>query len=315
MSPNAHSRLRLRGVALSLAFFVACVAREARADGEPENASPDAIAIAREHFERGIKLSEEGDPKLALVEFRRSYEAVPDYRTLYNLGQIQFRLGDFAEARRSFERYLEVGGPRVPDARRAAVDEALAALRLRTAYLTVKVSAAGSEIALDGQSLGTAPLAPRTLVTSGPHKLSVEKRGFVTATREVALAGGEEQTVDIELAPVPVERRVVEERPAPVESRPAVPWIPWAATGVLAAGTVGMVFAWQGADSDLAAARGRPTTRAELDDKANATETRGTIALVLGGATVVATGVALYLTLTRRAPTPATRALAGTFAF
>lgn len=301
--------------ALALVMF----GRVARAEGEgTEAASPEAIAIAREHFERGVKLSEEGDPKLALVEFRRSYEAVPDYRTLYNLGQLQFRLGEFADARRSFERYLSVGGVRVPDARRAVVDEALGALRLRTAYLTVKVDAAGSEVMLDGQSLGTSPLAPRALVTSGPHKLTAEKRGFVTWSKDIALAGGEEQSVDIVLSPLPVQRSVVvEERTPPVDARPPVPWIPWAATGVLAAGTVGMVFAWQSADSDLSAARARPTTRAELNDKADATEARGTIAIVLGGATLAAAGVSLYLTLTRRSPSAASRALsrAGSLSF
>lgn len=274
--------------ALSFAFATA-IALAGTAARAAEPPSKQAVQEASVHFDRGVKLFEDGDYKLSVVEFRRSYQAVPDYRTLYNIGEVEFQLGNFAEARRTLQRYLEEGGARVPPSRRADVERDLEALRIRTAYLHVNVNVAGADIEIDGQRVATAPLHGALLVNGGSHTIVARKTGFVSATNDVALAGAEEKTVALALTPVPAE---------PVASASSGPaWIGWGVTGALVAGTVGMGVSWESASADLADTKSRPTTQAELDQKAHSVETRRAITVSLGAAALVAAGISTYLTL------------------
>lgn len=282
-----------RSVFVAAMFVVILGGHTSRADGPPTAA---AVDVASTHFERAVRLFEEGDPKLALVEFRRSYEAVADYRTLYNIGQVLLKLGAFAEARVTLERYLVEGGDRIPTSRRESVMLNLDALKLRTAHLTFHASESGAEVTLDGVRLGATPV-PRTLVSSGAHVLTVNKPGFEVLAQEFALVGGEERTVELTLVPSSLP-------PQSTDGPSPGAWVVWGATGLLAAGAIGTTFAWQSASADLAAAKGRVTTREELDDKKGTTETRMTIAIVLGTATLAAAAAALYLTLARKTPSP-----------
>lgn len=282
---------------LGLALALALTSASAYAAEPP---SKDAVREAAVHFDRGVKLFEDGDYKLSVVEFRRSYQAVPDYRTLYNIGEVEFQLGNFAEARRTLQQYLDAGGTRVPAARRADVERDLDALRIRTAYLHVAVNVAGADVEIDGQRVGTAPLHGALLVNGGAHTIAARKAGFVSATSDVALAGAEEKTVSLALTPVPVEPA------AGASSGPA--WIGWGVTGALVAGTVGMGVSWESASADLADTKSRPTTQAELDQKAHSVEARRAITLSLGAAALVAAGISTYLTLSSGRRAEPTRA-------
>jgi hypothetical protein len=256
-------------------------------------AAETPVQEASVHFDRGVKLFEDGDFKLALVEFKRSYEAVPDFRTLFNIGQVHFQLGNFAEARRTLLRYMKEGGTRIPEQRRKDVERDLDALKIRTAYVTIVTNVAEADVAIDGEHIGRAPLGEKLLVNGGPHTITIAKQGFLSERRDIALAGLEERSLEIRLAPTPAPEVKVDSGLGPV-------WIGWAATAALAAGTVGTGVAWQSAKSDLADTKSRPTTRAELDQKAETVDTRRNIATALGAATLVTAAVTLYFTITRK---------------
>lgn len=287
--------MRNRVVASWIVSAVLLSASVASAQAPAPVAQPSTTAIkkASVHFERGVRLFGDADFKLALVEFQRSYEAAPDFRTLYNIGQVHFQLGDFAEARRMLSRYLEEGRTKIPDARRKEVEKTLEALKIRTALLGIRVDVAGAAISIDGQQVGTAPIADRLLVSAGPHTISVTKSGFVTKTMDLALAGTEERDIELHLEPVPMQEvQVSTSGMGPV-------WIGWGVTAALAAGTAGMGVAWENADSSLAEAKTRPTSKSELEEKVKAIETRQTLTLVLGGATLLAAGISTVFTLAR----------------
>jgi hypothetical protein len=302
-----HGARRASSVVLALALssVAAASAFERTAHAEPGNGardgvererSPQSVKDASVHFERGVKLFEDGDYKLSLVEFRRSYQSAPDYRTLYNIGEVEFQLGSFADARQTLQRYLEEGGGRIAPARRADVDRDLEALRIRTAYLRVAIDVDGAEVRIDGERIGTTPLRRRLLVNGGPHTITASKPGYLASSQDVALAGAEEKTVTLGLLPAP------EDRPATSGIGPA--WIGWGITGALVAGTAGLAVAWDSASSDLADTKSRPTTQAELDQKAQAVDTRRAITLSLGSAALVAAGISTYLTLARGNASP-----------
>jgi tetratricopeptide (TPR) repeat protein len=95
--------------------------RAAAAD-EPE----DALALARQHFERGRDLFNKGDLPGAIREFSAGYDIAPRPEFLLNLGQAYRRIGELARARAFYEKYLVATSE--SDARRAQVREIIAEL-------------------------------------------------------------------------------------------------------------------------------------------------------------------------------------------
>ena len=69
--------------------------------------SPEVVTEAKSRFDRGLELYNEGEYPLALIEFTRAYELVPNYRVLYNIGQVGIQLGQYANARRALEEALQ----------------------------------------------------------------------------------------------------------------------------------------------------------------------------------------------------------------
>jgi hypothetical protein len=90
------------------------------------------------------------------------------------------------------------------DAMRRLTHEALTGQRLdTTGALRLAVEEAGAMVSLDGQSLGTAPLAePVVRVPEGPHELMVQKEGFVRWSSVVAVRAGGESLVQVRLIPM-----------------------------------------------------------------------------------------------------------------
>lgn len=61
-------------------------------------------------------------PRSMYAESARLFrERLPSYRILYNIGQVQQQLSQFAKALASLERYLAEGEGKIPDDRRAIV--------------------------------------------------------------------------------------------------------------------------------------------------------------------------------------------------
>ena len=138
--------------------------------------SPEVMLEAKQRFDRGFELYEEGEYPLALIEFNRAYELVPNYRVLYNIGQVCIQLGQYANARRTLEEYLAKGGDGLAADRRAAVDKDLEMLRHRTAFLTISSNVENAEVLVDDVSVGKTPLGPALLVDAGVHRATCRAR-------------------------------------------------------------------------------------------------------------------------------------------
>ena len=107
----------------------------------PEQAATGPSAAAREEarqrFDQGLSLFEDGDFRLALIEIERAYALVPDYRVLYNIAQVNIQLGRYAKARSALEEYVEKAGDELPESRAAGVKDDLKMLAARTAPLAM----------------------------------------------------------------------------------------------------------------------------------------------------------------------------------
>jgi tetratricopeptide (TPR) repeat protein len=296
------SRWRVNTVSSGVLAAAVLLAPIASADGAPdETPAPDAANARREEarirFNRGIELFDDKEYERALIEFERSYELSSQYQVLYNIGRVEMALHRYAKAVKAFERYLADGGDQIPQTRIEDVRRELKAARARTGQLLVRVKQEGAEILLDGAPLDTSPMASAALIDSGSRTLVVRKKGFQESSRVITLTSGDTSTIDFDLEPTArVERLVVEKNADGANRAPMV--IAWGATGVLAlgSGVAGLLALNAASDLDRAKSTAGSTNeqRADLADRAS---TFATVSTVLGIATVLAAGTAVFVTL------------------
>lgn len=300
-------KLSLVSSACALALFNASLAR-AQGTATPSAgaasaaAAPNEAAIreASDHYEAGLALYADGEFQRAAIEFDRAYELVPNYRALYNIGQVRIQLHNYARARKALQSYLKEGGDKIEAERRKSVSDDIEMLKTRTATLAIDTNEPGAEVLVDGESAGITPLAEPLLLDTGEHRITLHKDGFEPHEETLTLASRDEQSLHVDLEKIKPHSPVVLVAPPQQSDRTAWIWGTWSATAALAAGaavTGGLGIA---AANDLDQLRSKLNpTRDELNSAQSRALTLLRAADILGGAAIVTGGVALYLTLSR----------------
>ncbi len=182
------SRLRFGFAAVALCL-VTSVARA-------QESSPRLVAS--KEFQRGIALAKSGDLAAAVDAFQSAYRTSPHYATLYNLAQAYAGLGKPVEAAETLERFLKEGDSKIDPERRREVEALLARQKEQVGVLELTVTPEGSEVFVDGKSIGSGPVPERLLLEAGHHVLAVRKSSYVPRLESLELAG--QQTVRLTLA-------------------------------------------------------------------------------------------------------------------
>ncbi len=267
--------------------------------------APRSTEDASEHYRRGLAFFRDKNYTAALAEFRRAYEIAPNPQVLYNLGQIQMSLHDAAGALQSYQRYLADSGDSVPSDRRAEVEAAIASLKGRVAQIAIRTNAPTGDIAIDDEIVAHLPLQGPVLVTAGRRRVTLIRSGQEVISRWVELAAEDcpvlELTIQTDHAPAaPAASRAAPraQAAAPV-AQPFVPvWFAWATVGALAAGTtVTGVLALRQSSSLANDRMTLGVSRSTLDIAQSQTKTLALVTDIIGGVTVIAAGVATYLSL------------------
>lgn len=268
-----------------------------------------SVDEAKARFKRGTELYDEGNFRGALIEFERAHLLLPNYKMLYNIGQVHLQLVDYGRAQEALQRYLKEGGADVAAARRDEVIRELERLKTRVGRIAVN-TADGAEVLIDDESFGFAPLPAPVPANTGRHKVTVVPSGKGALSRMVEVAGMELTTVTLgkdaplaQASPAPV----VAAPPVAITTSPQVgpatrskaPMvIGWVVTGTLAATAglmAGLAFGGQAELKRFKATLG--VTQASLDLAAGKVSTFGTAGDVLGIAAIIAGGVSLFLTV------------------
>lgn len=165
----------------------------------PKNADADRL------FKSGVALFGEGKYAEALAEFERAYEIEPHPLVLYNIAGCYRELSRYAEAVKFYTRFLDEGrGGKAPAARLTAAQSELDGILARVARVTVKVApSGGTELVVDGASLGTFPLDMPLILAPGEHRILAKASGRIDAERTLRLASGDELDVELTLAEAP----------------------------------------------------------------------------------------------------------------
>ena len=262
-----------------------------------KTAAPNNSEAGRGHFDRGVDYYRDGNINAALIEFKRAYEAAPNYRVLYNLGQVANALNDYVEAQRYFQRYLQDGGAEIDAERRAEVNAMISKLGGRIASLTVACNVDGAQIFVDDVPVGTTPLNGALRVSAGQRRISAAVSGRPRSTRVIEAVGGERLSVEIEMqaAPPPVTTPsdVATAEPSSSSGQNVALWL-GVATGALAVGTgvVGYLAAQDG--SKFHDALDRTSTANEINRLHDRAETKAILTDVLLGATAITGAITLY---------------------
>ena len=157
---------------------------------------------ARELFQQGVALVEQGDLPAAIEKFRASYDRNPRAVVLFNIGALQQELGDKPGALETFRRYLEVGGEDVDDERRQQVSALVRDLEREMTFVEIVVNQVGASVSIGGRPVGTTPLAASVPVLPGVLEIRVRKEGFDEAVTMVPASPGATTRVEIALVRV-----------------------------------------------------------------------------------------------------------------
>ncbi len=178
------------------AWFLACTlcvvlcCRPARAE--------ETSAAARAHFERGYAFAQSGDFEQAISEFELAYATSPHFSVLFNLGQAYGASGRVVDAGRTLRSYLELGGDAIDAEQRRRTDELIAYYARRIGRIACSGLPKGAIVSLDGEELGTAPLAAPLEAGAGRHAISIRAPGYEPLVRTVEVKSGE--TTELRLA-------------------------------------------------------------------------------------------------------------------
>ena len=269
-----------------------------------------AAKDAGRHFARGVALYGEADYRAALVEFKRAYAIAPNVAVLYNVGETQYQLQDYANALTTFERYLAEATP--TESRRAEVEGDVDVLRARVGHLAITTIPPGADVTVDDQAIGRTPFDKPLLVSVGRRKVIASLPGRPPVARYVDVAADDEGSVALELPAADAPPATASSQPGPLMQTPPPPAeapapsrsgsglriAGWITTGASAAGAITVGVLAMKASNDLATARNAyPTSAATLNHDANLVTTYSVIADSLACAAVLLGGITLYSTL------------------
>ncbi|MBN1774705.1 MAG: PEGA domain-containing protein [Deltaproteobacteria bacterium] len=175
----------------------------ADAEAALEEMAPEERRVeAEDHFNRGLALMQGENWDGAYLEFERSIELFPTRSALFNLAMCQKALFHYVESLRSFQRFLEVYRDQADQAQLQSVAEVIRELNALLTDMVIEVNVAGAEIYLDGDLVGTAPLAEAVQVGAGTHTVEARLDGYISAQQTLPVVLGERPTVALALQEV-----------------------------------------------------------------------------------------------------------------
>jgi hypothetical protein len=165
---------------------------------------------ARRHFQLGVAAATRNQWAAALEEFQNAYRLAPHPSVRVNIANCYAHLDRPTEAISTFEQFL-TESPSAPEAQVTQVEAQIAQLRTRVGELQLSVTpsdAMGLAVTLDGQAIS---LGRPAHVMPGHHVVEALGEGYTTVHRELDIAAGQAQVLQLTLeraapaaTPVPV---------------------------------------------------------------------------------------------------------------
>ena len=179
-------RTRPVAVALLLAFAPAVIAVPAGAQTAAEDPTTD---MARARFKEGVGFYDKGQFEQARASFLQAYALKKHPAVLLNLAWSSLKSGHTLEAEHYFKQFLTEGKD-ITDKQRADANDGLNQSHAKLGRIEV-AAAAGTEVTVDGDKVGTTPLPDPILVEPGAHTVKFKGPDGATDTDSVTVLAGE----------------------------------------------------------------------------------------------------------------------------
>jgi len=191
---------RARWLALGLCSLLALGLVSAPAAAQPA-ADEATREDAREHFDRGLRLFNEGDNSGALAEFQQAYQLIPHPLVLYNIGLVYEATKRPVAAVETLDKLLQNPGnlpaDRLSHAKKVRDEQAA-----RIGELEITANVPGAKVEVDGVGVAELPLKAPLKLASGEHIIGIYVTGYLPERRPVSIFGNAKATLSVELSPV-----------------------------------------------------------------------------------------------------------------
>jgi hypothetical protein len=178
-------------------------------------ADDPTTAMARARFKEGVDFYDKGEYDQARASFLQAYALKKHPAVLLNLAWSCVKSGHALEGKKYFEQFLAEGKD-ITDKQRADANDGLAQARGKLGRIDIQATA-GTDVTIDGEHVGTAPLSDAAVVEAGAHTIKFKGPDGATDTQSVSVLGGQKATArfpqSASAAPAPV--------PVPATTTPA----------------------------------------------------------------------------------------------
>jgi hypothetical protein len=199
---------------LVAALLLSTAAMTTPAASWAQGASDEATTtMARARFKEGVVYYDKGQFELARASFLQAYALKRHPAILLNLAWSCVKSGHALEGARYFKQFL-TDSKDVTDKQRADVNDGLSQARAKLAQIDV-TGAAGLDVTIDGDHVGTTPLAEPVLVEVGTHSVRVRAPDGTSDMQSITVLTGEKASAHFRVAPPPP--------PAPLPPPPPTP--------------------------------------------------------------------------------------------
>lgn len=182
-------KTRPLAAALLLALAPATFPTQAWAQPAQEDAT---TAMARARFKEGVEFYDKGEFEQARASFLQAYALKRHPAVLLNLAWSCVKSGHALEAEKYFKQFLGEGKD-ITDKQKADANDGLNQAHAKLGRIEIN-AAAGTEVTVDGEKVGTAPLADPVAVEAGAHTVKFKGPDGATDTQSVTVLGGEKAT-------------------------------------------------------------------------------------------------------------------------
>jgi hypothetical protein len=173
---------------------IPCVAAAAQVDSDREQAIV--------HFNAGNEAFSRGNTHEAYREYRTAWQLNRAFDIACNLGRAEAELGKLTESAQHLtyclDNFSASPQPHVRGARQKYA-ELFATVKAQVSSLKLTVEPDGAEVRVDGEPVGTTPLARHVYLTPGTHRIEVRMPGYRDLRWDVPAAAGETRELSLRL--------------------------------------------------------------------------------------------------------------------
>jgi len=173
----------------------------ARSSWAQAGAEDAATNMARARFKEGVDFFDKGEFEQARASFLQAYALKKHPAVLLNLAWSCLKSGHVLEAEHYFKQFL-TDSKDITDKQRADANDGLTQAHAKLGRIEVSAPA-GTEVTVDGDRAGTAPLSEAIVVEAGAHTVKFKGPDGTMDTQSVSVLGGEKAVARFAKAAAP----------------------------------------------------------------------------------------------------------------